>query len=110
MFELICIQFITVFIIDICGFVDSVKYGISWILTKGKLPTTNYTIKPFDCSLCSTFWLCLIYLVVCQKLTLPYLAFICLLAGTTIQTKNIFYLIGDVIDTIINKITNLISK
>jgi hypothetical protein len=62
--DLICIWFICVLVIDISGFIDSIKYGLSYLLTKGKIPTTDYRLKPIDCSLCATFWCGLIYVLV----------------------------------------------
>ena len=64
--KLLCIQLICVLIIDISGFIDSVKWGVSKWLTKGKIQTTDYRIKPFDCSLCMTWWSCLIYMIMKQ--------------------------------------------
>mgnify|MGYP003307854558 CR=1 FL=1 len=61
MIDLIIIQIIIVFIIDICGVVPNIKKGISRILTKGKIITDDYSMKPLDCSLCMCFWTCLIY-------------------------------------------------
>lgn len=61
--NLIFIWIIAVIVIDISGIMDSVKYGLSRFLTKGKIPTTDYRIKPFDCSFCMNFWTGLVYLI-----------------------------------------------
>ena len=61
--NLIFIWIVTVIVIDISGIIDSIKYGLSNMLTKGKIPTTDYRLKPFDCSFCMNFWTGLVYLI-----------------------------------------------
>lgn len=56
------ITVIVVFIVDISGFIDSVKKTI-WRIIFKNFPYKDYSIKPFDCSLCLTFWIILIYLL-----------------------------------------------
>ena len=53
--NLLLINLIISYIIDISGAVDSIKSTIKKVLTKGKMSDPNYNIKPFDCSLCMTF-------------------------------------------------------
>ena len=100
--NLFFIAVIVTCIVDISGFIDSIKYGISWLLTKGKLPKTNYSIKPFDCSLCMTFWTGLIYLLIIGQVTLPLLAFLLLLAISTTIIKETINLIKDLVIKLIN--------
>lgn len=76
--DLILINLITVFVIDQSGVVDSFKSIMKSILTKGKMKDPDYSLKPFDCSLCMTFWLSLIYLFVTNHISVPYLAVACL--------------------------------
>jgi hypothetical protein len=107
MIELILIQFIVVFIVDISGFIDTVKEKLSKLLTNNRIVTTNYRIRPFDCSLCANFWTSLIYLLVTHQFTIPYIAFVCLMSGTTTLTKDIFFTLSDCITKILQKISNL---
>ena len=107
MIELILIQFIVVFIVDISGFIDTVKEKLSKLLTNNRIVTTNYRIRPFDCSLCANFWTSLIYLLVTHQFTIPYIAFVCLMSGTTILTKDIFFTLSDCITKILQKISNI---
>ena len=62
--NLLLINLILSYIIDVSGAVDSIKSFLKRILTKGKMSDPNYSLKPFDCSLCMTFWVSLIYLLV----------------------------------------------
>lgn len=87
--DLIFIQFILVFIIDISGFIPSLKLFISKYLTKSKIVTDNFSIKPIDCSLCMTHWVGLIYIIY-TGFNLPLYAMVCILsAGTGITYKAI---------------------
>ena len=102
--ELILIQLIIVFIIDLSGAVESFKLFLSKILTKGKIQTTNFDLKPFDCSLCSTWWIGLIYLLICHSFTIPYIALVALLSFLTPLSSSILLLIKDLAIFLINKL------
>ena len=104
--NLILIAAIVVFIVDISGAVDSLKSGLKWILTKGKMKNSDYQLKPLDCSMCMTFWSGIIYLLITNNFTLPYLAFVCLLACFSGVIKTSILLVED----ILIKITQLIYK
>lgn len=108
--NLTLIAAIVVFIVDISGAVDSLKSGLKWILTKGKMKNSDYQLKPLDCSLCMTFWSGIIYLLITNNFTLPYLAFVCLLACFSGIIKNSILLVEDIITTIIQLIYKLIEK
>lgn len=97
MLDLLFIQLIIIFIVDISGVVDSIKSGISRVLTKGRIDKTDFRIKPFDCSLCTTFWTGLIFLICTHQFTLPMIAFVCLLATTTGLTREIYYTVSDLV-------------
>ena len=102
--DLILIQLIIVFIIDLSGAVESFKLFISKILTKGKIQTTNFDLKPFTCSLCMTWWTGLIYLLICHSFTIPYIAFVALLSFLTPLSSSILLLIKDLAFFLVNKL------
>ena len=97
------IQFILVVIIDDSGFIDSIKRGISKLLTKGKIITDNFDLKPFSCSYCMQVWCGLAYLLIIGQLTIPYIAFNFLLAAMVPVTKNTIILIRDIFIKLIDK-------
>lgn len=73
--NLTILAFILCFIIDQSGVIESIKKFI------GKhLGIKDVQLKPFDCSLCATFWTGIIYLAITSNLTLYYLLFVCVLA------------------------------
>ena len=104
MLNLLFIQFIVVFIIDLSGFVDTMKAKLSSILTKGKIKSAGFRLRPFDCSLCAMFWAGLIYLLFTHQFTIPLIAYVCLLSVTTPITKDLYYTIQELITKLLNKI------
>ena len=62
--DMIMIMVMTVFIVDVSGFVESVKRAVwSWLYPNRVY--RDFELKPFTCSL-----LCLLYLIVTGNLTL----------------------------------------
>lgn len=99
--SLLLIQVIVVFIVDISGAIDSLKSGLKWLLTKGKMSSSDYRLKPFDCSLCCTWWTCLIYLLCVGKFTIPYIAFVAFQCTFCDQIKDTILVVGDLITKVI---------
>lgn len=102
--NLIIISLVNVLIIDISGFIPSVKSFISKLLTNKQLDTTNFRLKPFDCSFCMTFWTGLIYTLVIGQFTLVNLLIILLLAFMTEPLYRLLLLIKDTILKLIDKL------
>ena len=108
--SLLMIATIVVFIVDVSGAVDSLKTALKWILTKGRMSDSNYILKPIDCSLCMTFWSCVIFLLVTNHFTLFYVTVSCLIAWFAGIIKNTILLVEDSVTTIIKLIYKLIDK
>lgn len=103
-FNLFLIAVICVFIVDISGAIDSLKSGIKWLLTNGKMKNSNYDLKPLSCSLCMTFWCGLIYLLVTNNFTLIYIAIVCLFSAFASLVKSGILLVEDIVTKIIQLI------
>lgn len=58
---LLGIVFVTTFIIDHSGIVHSIKLLIHRVLNGKKVEYLPFTMKPFDCSLCMSFWITLAF-------------------------------------------------
>lgn len=99
--NLICLTLIICFVIDISGAVDTFKRWISKLLTNNRITSTNFEMKPFDCALCTTWWMGLIYLLVTGTFTYPMVAFVALLAFLTDVFTNILLLMKDIMITLI---------
>ena len=109
--NLFLIALIVVFIVDISGAIDSLKSGIKWVLTGGKMTSSDYRLKPIDCSLCTNFWTSLIYLLIIGAFELKYIAVVCLFCTFCGIIKDTILLVGDIFTKIIQLIyKNWIDK
>ena len=86
MVSLFSILVICVIVIDISGFVYSIKVAIGTYL---KISPNSFRIKPFDCSFCMTFWVSMIYLLVVGRFSLVNIAIVLLLCCLTTPLKNL---------------------
>lgn len=107
--DLFLIAVIVCFIIDCSGIVESVKRGIVKVVFR-KIRSTNFRIKPFDCSLCMTFWCCLFYAYISHHLTILVFAYICLLSHLTTTITQLLYVIQEVIGNLLNRISDKIEQ
>ena len=97
--ELILVALITIYVVDLSGFTDTwLKFLSAY---KGRKITE---LKPFSCSLCMVWWVCLTYLVTTSQLTLSLVAFTALLSFLSIPMGQILVLLREVILHIINKL------
>ena len=109
MLKILMIQIIMVMIIDISGFVEEMKIMLSKLLTRGKIATSNYNIKPFFCSTCMTWWCGLIYLIIVNEVSIFTIAFTLFVACMSPITKDLYYMIYDTIEKIIRTINNFLE-
>lgn len=105
--NLLLLQLIIVFIIDISGAVSSFKGLLSRWLTKGTINSKNYALKPLDCSLCMTWWVGLIALLLTHSFTLPMVAVVGGLAMLTPVSADALRTIKDILTWIINQINKI---
>lgn len=90
--DLFSILIISVLVIDISGFVHSIKVAIGKFLG---ISPNSFRIRPFDCSFCMTFWVSLIYLLVVGRFTLLNIAIVLLLCCLTTPLKNLVMSVRD---------------
>ena len=107
--ELLIITTIICFIIDISGFIYTIKNIIwKWVFN-GKREYREFRLKPLDCSLCMTFWIGIIWISIFE-FTLFNLLFVCLFAALaediTGFIKIIKYLLNKVRDAIVLRLNN----
>lgn len=107
--ELLIIATIVCYVIDISGFIDSTKIFIWWLVFKNEKPFNNFNLKPFDCSLCMTFWIGLIYIIIndFSLINLFYVCILSFLSSTITYTLNIF---KDLIIFILNKLSRIYDR
>ena len=90
--DLFSILIISVIVIDISGFVHSIKVAIGKYLG---ISPNSFRIKPFDCSFCMTFWVSMIYLLVVGRFSLVNIAVVLLLCCLTTPLKNLIMSVRD---------------
>ena len=100
--DLFEITVIVVIIVDISGFIDSIKTLIGKVLG-----INNVKLKPLDCSFCLNFWVSLIYLLITNELSITAVMVTLLLSTMTPIIKDAIYLIRDLLGKIISKIYNI---
>ena len=97
--ELILVALITIYVVDLSGFTDTwLKFLSAY---KGRKITE---LKPFSCSLCMVWWVCLAYLVTTSQLTLSLVAFTALLSFLSIPMEQILVLLRELMLCIVNKL------
>lgn len=99
-----------VIITDMTDFPQNIKFLISKVMTKGVLKTDNFRIHLLDCSLCQTFWGCLIYLFITKNLSILTVALTLFIAVNTINIQGILRNLSDLINSINVRINKIIRK
>lgn len=97
------------FVVDISGFMDALKqFAFRCLFGKSVRYNDNFRLKPFDCSLCATWWACLGYVILsgeCSVLWIFVSGMLSLFSGVISQ---FLMLLRDLVITIIDKIYNKI--
>ena len=101
--DLLMVAVITIYIVDLSGFTETLLKVIS--AYKGRKITE---LKPFSCSLCMVWWVCLIYAVIVGNLTIPVVAFIALLSLLSVPCGQLLILIREAFLKVINKLMDLL--
>lgn len=94
---LVCIQFLVVFVLDYSGAVDELITPIVRRITGSR---TGELGKPWNCSLCMTFWTGLIYLICAGTISIGWVAMVAWLAILTPVTLEMIWLVRATFDAI----------
>lgn len=101
--NIILVALVTIYIVDLSGFTETLIKVIS--AYKGRKITE---LKPFSCSLCMVWWVCLIYAAIVGNLTIPVVALIALLSLLSLPFGQLLILIREAFLKVINKLMNLL--
>ena len=101
--DLILLSLITIYIVDLSGFTDTWLKALS--AYKGRKISQ---LKPFSCSLCMVWWVCLAFLLMSAKLSLPMVAFSALLSLLSVPIGQLIMLIREAILKAINLLYELL--
>lgn len=108
--DLILITIIVCFIIDCSGFINSLKkYLLKHLYNLNSTSPNSFRIKPFDCSLCMSFWICLFYIIFNNELSLVNLTIISILSLLSSNISGFLMYLKELFTFIENKLYNLIS-
>lgn len=90
--DLLLISIIICFIIDISGIIENIEWYLGkWLGGKATIP------KPFSCSLCSIFWIGLLWIIFSGQFTLLNIVYVCLFAAFSEQITNMIIIIKQLI-------------
>lgn len=99
--DIILISLVCVFVIDCTDIIPTLKRRISNIIYHRDV---DISIKPFECSLCMSFWCGLAYLLCTHSFSLPLLFLVCLSSYFTPVYKELYNLLTDMTQTLIDNI------
>lgn len=103
--ELLLVAAIVVFVVDLSGFTDTWRGALQrWLRVKALGP-----VKPFDCSLCMTWWTCLAYALATGHFTLPVVAYSAALAFSSVTISDLLIFINETINALINYVSDKIA-
>lgn len=88
--QLLLVAFIVIFIVDLSGFTDTLLDIVSKV--KGHRVES---LRPFTCSLCMTWWCCLIWSLCSGHFTLSVIAFSAALAALSFPLAQVFIFIRE---------------
>lgn len=102
--KILMITLLTVFVIDISGIVESIESALSrWLNGKAKVP------KPFNCSLCMTWWLGIIYLLCLSQFTLFNICIVALFAYLSGVIATLLIFVKELLMNIIERLYNALN-
>ena len=98
--DLLLVALITIYIVDISGFTESWR---SLVATKLHISHLK-PLPPFDCSLCMTWCVCLIYALCVGQISLGTIAFSALLSHLSNPIGGVMIFIREWITWLVNKL------
>lgn len=102
--DLIYLTLIVCFIVDLSGFVDVFKEWLYYFLKGRKTPYKEYSFKPFDCSLCMTWWSGIVYLLFTGNLSVQNIFVVALFAYSAEIFSEFMYTIKHFFIYVIDKL------
>lgn len=100
---------ITVIVVDLTDFVYSVKKAIWKWVWKEQRDFKDFGMRPFDCSLCLSWWVGLIYLLISGTITLPLVLFQLFISYMTPIIKDLVQMIKDMAVRILDMLYTYLS-
>lgn len=93
--ELLMVAAIVVFIIDVSGFKETFLNFVSHLTGK-----TVQHLRPFTCSLCMTWWMGILWLLLSHSLNLYALAVLCIISALTRPIAGLYILLIEAVSAL----------
>lgn len=104
--DLLILTAAIVFVVDLSGFTQSWKGALKrWLKIDAMRP-----LKPFDCSLCLSFWAGLIYLLIVGKMSVVNVGVVCGLALLSKPMAEAMGMIRNGLELVVELLNRLIDK
>lgn len=100
-YKILLLTAVVVFVVDLSGFTQSWK---AWLSRVTKLRVVS--LKPFDCSLCVSWWAGLVLLLCCHSFSLVNVAFVALCSFLSRPMADALRCVSDLITYVIVKLQN----
>jgi len=100
--NLFIISIIWVLILDLSGFAQTIDKTLYKIFYRGRAYREDAHFKPWDCSLCMSWWTGLLYLLITHTLSLLNIAILLAFAWSTMMEKDIFIFIKDIVTKLLD--------
>lgn len=101
---LLLITMMTVIVVDLTDFITAIKKAVWRWVFKDKRQYSDFPLKPLDCSLCLSFWLGLLYLVIWGKWSLGLMALQLFLSFLTPVFKDALMLVKAMLQRMIDAV------
>ena len=105
MIDCLLITICWVIVLDQLHFFEDLTSTIKSILTKGKF-RNPINIKPFNCSVCMSFYCNLIYIIIIGKFSIFMIGYILLLSWSAPMISSVLTLLKNIFLKIINTLAN----
>lgn len=105
--NLLIITCLIVWVIDLTDVMDYFKKLI-WRLVWGKKQYKQFRMKPLDCSLCMSWWIGIVYILLLKNFTIAMLGYVGLLSFLTPVIKDVLVMIKDMLVGLLNLIYKIL--
>lgn len=106
--DLLLLTAIICFIIDLSGVTDSIRSLVATLLHTS--PSHLKTIKPFECSLCMTFWVGLVYLLSTGSLSIWSLFLLSGLSFMTPVVTSVMLFVRDLLLRLLSIVNDIFKR
>lgn len=106
--DILLMTLTVVYIVDVSGFTLSWRSALAhWL---GRSESALRPLPPFDCGKCMTFWICLVLAAIEGALSLPVLAYICLLSCLSVTFAQAFIFIREGLSRLLDMLINITQR